>query len=157
MLGLRTVCAFTLVALCSVSSAQIYKWTDENGRTHYGDMPPQSAQAEDMGIPQGSRAAKSSSSDATSRFESQQQYLKQQSQLREEKAQQEQELAAQKKADDSKKEYCNNLRLHKEDVVAGGRRMYRSNAEGERVYMNDDEIVQAQKDIVKRYQEECGS
>ena len=45
------------IALCAVSlaalpaSAALYKWTDENGRTVYGDTPPAGVKAEKVNAP----------------------------------------------------------------------------------------------------------
>lgn len=44
-----TLTAFTLLGclLCSPAGAgELYKWTDEKGRTHYSDQPPPEAQKE---------------------------------------------------------------------------------------------------------------
>jgi hypothetical protein len=36
---------FSLSMVSLLAHAQIYKWVDANGKTHYGDAPPQSGQA----------------------------------------------------------------------------------------------------------------
>ena len=39
---LSAYCLILLLACTSGASAEIYKWVDENGKTHYGDKPPTS-------------------------------------------------------------------------------------------------------------------
>jgi hypothetical protein len=44
----RSVLPALLLILCGVAPpahAQVYKWVDANGKTHYGDAPPQSGKA----------------------------------------------------------------------------------------------------------------
>ncbi len=36
---------FVLMALLAPAAAQVYKWVDENGVTHYGERPPQGSKA----------------------------------------------------------------------------------------------------------------
>jgi hypothetical protein len=38
-----------LAALALPAAAQIYKWVDEKGRTHYGEKPPEGVKAVEMG------------------------------------------------------------------------------------------------------------
>jgi len=45
--------AFLLITLFSISpdsQAKVYKWVDENGRTHYSSRPPKTVEAEEMDI-----------------------------------------------------------------------------------------------------------
>ena len=42
---LAGLCALTL-AVSTQGFAQLYKWTDENGKVHYGDKPPEGAKLE---------------------------------------------------------------------------------------------------------------
>jgi glutaredoxin len=35
---------------CTAAFAQVYKWTDSNGKTHYGDQPPGDAKKEELKI-----------------------------------------------------------------------------------------------------------
>jgi glutaredoxin len=41
---MRYVILFICLSLAPVASAQVYKWTDAQGNTHYGDIPPPQAQ-----------------------------------------------------------------------------------------------------------------
>jgi glutaredoxin len=44
--------ALALIALLAVApaAAQVYKWTDPNGKVHYGDRPPEDAKKQELKI-----------------------------------------------------------------------------------------------------------
>jgi glutaredoxin len=44
--------AFALLAaaLCTAAGAQVFKWTDAAGKTHYGDRPPEEAKKQELRI-----------------------------------------------------------------------------------------------------------
>lgn len=49
LLCLRSVIGgLILAASATASSAEMYRWVDENGRVHFGDRPPTDAKAEDV-------------------------------------------------------------------------------------------------------------
>jgi hypothetical protein len=49
---LKQLCLVLATLLVSVSvHAQIYKWVDENGQTHYSQQPPESGQAQVVDVP----------------------------------------------------------------------------------------------------------
>ena len=49
--ALRFAIALALVALAALpAGAQVYKWTGPDGRTHYGDSPPENAKKQELRI-----------------------------------------------------------------------------------------------------------
>ncbi|MEH6588739.1 MAG: DUF4124 domain-containing protein [Halioglobus sp.] len=44
---------FFLVIFSAASHAQVYKWVDENGKVHFGDSPPEAANAQAVDLPAG--------------------------------------------------------------------------------------------------------
>jgi len=51
-LDFKWLCLVSAALLLSFSvHAQIYKWVDENGQTHYSQQPPESGQAETVDVP----------------------------------------------------------------------------------------------------------
>lgn len=40
--------AFTLLSIAQLSQAQIYKWVDEHGKTHFTDNPPKNVQSDEV-------------------------------------------------------------------------------------------------------------
>ena len=47
---MRQVVFFTMLLGCAVLQAQVYTWTDDKGRTHYGDSPPEDQTAQELEI-----------------------------------------------------------------------------------------------------------
>lgn len=47
---LRRIALVAALASCAPASAQVYKWVDAEGRTHYGERPPQALDATKLGI-----------------------------------------------------------------------------------------------------------
>jgi len=39
-----------LLVVATAASAQVFKWTDASGKTHYGDRPPEDAKAQQIAI-----------------------------------------------------------------------------------------------------------
>jgi len=46
MLSYRCIALITLSFLPAIAHSQVFSWKDENGKTHYGDRPPASKQAD---------------------------------------------------------------------------------------------------------------
>src|SRR4051812_41960190 len=51
-----------MLVLCSTASAQMYKWVDKDGKTHYTDTPPP-AEAKTLAAPRAGGAAPSGARD----------------------------------------------------------------------------------------------
>ncbi len=52
MQNIYRLCFFSLLLFIhTTSSAEVYKWTDENGQVHYGQQPPQGKQAQQIKAP----------------------------------------------------------------------------------------------------------
>lgn len=51
---IRTLALGACLALASVTAgAEVYKWTDENGKTHYGDRKPENQTAQQLNVRSG--------------------------------------------------------------------------------------------------------
>jgi hypothetical protein len=48
----RTLVLIVLLAASASAAAQIYRWTDEQGRVHYGSQPPPGQKADSVKQPQ---------------------------------------------------------------------------------------------------------
>ena len=44
----RYLCAVFLYLLTSYALSEVYQWTDKNGRTHFGDRPPEKVNSENI-------------------------------------------------------------------------------------------------------------
>ncbi|WP_157729949.1 DUF4124 domain-containing protein [Bacterioplanes sanyensis] len=47
---LRSAVAIALISLAAVASAEIYRWTDANGKVHFGDRPPPQVEKETVEV-----------------------------------------------------------------------------------------------------------
>lgn len=47
----RVALALGACLLAAAAQAQVYKWVDEKGRTHYGEKPPEGAKASEVARP----------------------------------------------------------------------------------------------------------
>jgi hypothetical protein len=138
-----------LAALATGAGAEVYRWTDAEGRVHYGDRPSAGSQS----VPVGSGAATGQppTNDAE-RLQRQQRMLDAYRQEREEK----QQAEAKRKADDAERERnC----AHGRDVLARYERssgIYEPQADGTRRYLSEAEkesAIRAAQGDVKRW---CG-
>ena len=135
---------FGAVLLAAAAHAQQYKWVDQNGRVQYGDNPPPGVKAISLKAPSGSAAqpaapaakdaaAKAAKKGPLSPAEQEQDYRKRQAELA--KAREKEDKARQEA--DAKMENCTRaqeaLRTYE-----SGQRIARTNAQGERYYMDDD-------------------
>ncbi len=156
----RTVFVSLALALAALSFAQPslaqqYKWVDKDGRTQYGDTPPAGAKATPLKAPsrpasapapEGKAAAKDAKKGPLTPAEQDAEFRKRQAEAqksreKDEKASQEQEA---KRANCSTSQ--EQLRM-----LESGQRIGRTNANGERYFVDDDqragEIAKARKSV----------
>lgn len=119
-----------LVMLPALASAQIYRWTDENGRVHYSEKP-QAPTAERVEVRPQVMERDAATRDREERLE------KLQSARRDEQ-QQAAEKAAKLRANQVRQ--CSQLREHLAQLERGGR-FYRPAADGGTEYVSDAEVV----------------
>jgi hypothetical protein len=51
---MRAALLLALLLFAGIVSGQMYRWTDEHGRTHFSDRPPANLDADEMDAPQAS-------------------------------------------------------------------------------------------------------
>jgi hypothetical protein len=151
----RLFAAFAGSALClactGAALAQQYKWVDQNGRVQYGDVPPPGVKAQRMRPP---AAGTSPSAPAASKGEKalspEAAYRKRQEDAqkeREKEAQSGQEAAA-------KRENC--VRAQESlRTLESGQRIARTDAKGERYYLEDAQIAQETARARQLVKENC--
>jgi len=132
-----------ILVLASPASAQVFRWVDEKGVTHYGPRPPQGRKAQEVGNRLASPVAPAPNSQAPPDWKSQEQDF-QERRFRAEQAQ-----AKQQAQDEKLRRACNEAR---DDLAQArnARRIYRLNEKGERVYQSDEERAAS---IARREQE----
>jgi Domain of unknown function (DUF4124) len=122
-----------LLLSAGAAFGQVYRWTDENGATHYGAQPPQGAKAREvqdkLATPPGAAPR------ADDWQEKDRQFRQRQIEAGEAQTKKEQEAAR-------RRTMCNEQR----DLLARlkqGVRTYRLNEKGERVFQDDSDRDQA--------------
>lgn len=155
MNGKRLLLGLAVLALTTGSAAmanEIYKWTDENGNVHYGDRPSGSATEQRMALSYrrtdtGSlqQRVKSHADSVAARQE------------RKAAAAEEAKAADEKAAEaaaNAKK--CDGYRAQLETFVQS-RRLYREDANGERVYLDEAQTQEARTRVENLIAENCTS
>lgn len=117
---------FTLIA----HSGQMYKWTDENGQTHFSQFPPKETQAKQINV----NAPKSANSAAANeRLQKMRQTLSEQAVDRVTESEEE------KQAADEAKRMAENCKLAKQQLLdlQNNGRIYRTLENGEREWYDE--------------------
>ncbi|NOQ93071.1 MAG: DUF4124 domain-containing protein [Methylophaga sp.] len=139
---------FVLLAFNNMSFADIYKWVDDEGNTHYSQLPPRDQQADLIKAP---APPARSASDAQKEIDT---LIEKQSGTFEAK-EEERRLAREVAEDDKKREdYCrinkHNLQQYQDNP---GRRMIDS--DGNVIAPDEEQRIQKIAEIQKRLAEHC--
>ncbi len=138
-----TLAVTALFAAAGVN-AQVYQWTDENGKTIYSDKPPIGAPGQPQKIHTPSPAASSATQKTLADRDLEFRKRQKESQESAEKAKKEQSASAEKQ------QYCDNTRRRLQ-ALESGERISMHDDKGERYYMDDaqrdKEIAKARQDI----------
>lgn len=151
---MKKLFAFLVLAACAAAaSAQQYKWVDENGRVRYGDVPPPGVKVQRLKpVPGGpAPASEAQKSDKTEKpLTPEQAFRKRQQDAqkdRDKQAQAEQEAQA-------KRENCTRAQESLR-TLESGQRISRTDAKGERYYLEDAQIAQETARARQAVQEWC--
>lgn len=145
-------CAFATVAI-----AQQYKWTDKDGRTQYGDNPPPGVNATRIKGPANPPAAPSAPASGSKDVGKDGKPLTPEQAFR--KRQQEREEADKKDAEKQqqaaiKQKNCESAQASLRQLESG-QRIGQINAQGERVFMEDDQRAKATQNAQKAVADWC--
>ncbi|HET7364630.1 MAG TPA: DUF4124 domain-containing protein [Burkholderiales bacterium] len=145
----RLPAIFLALALSGAATAQTYKWTDQNGRVQYGDVPPGDAtnvtrlKGGTAGSPPA--AAPDAKKDAKP-LTPEQAFQKRQ----QERDQADQKAAQERNQAEQKRVNCEQARASVRQMESG-QRVATVNAAGERVFLEDDQraaqLARAQKAV----------
>lgn len=154
----RIIVAISVVASLAVALAggawagDIYKWTDDEGNVHYGDRP----------APDGSsrRLAIESSATDHERVAARLEPRREAREAREEERAEAEEAAAseeeERQAEAERAEKCATYKERLQKFLQS-RRLYREDENGERVYLDEEEMLAARDQVQDRVEEYCGS
>ncbi len=132
-------------------ASEIYKWTDEDGNVHYGDRPS-SPDSERMAIRSKPTDPSHVQAEVQARLSTTKTANEQRSTRAEEEASRE-ELRAQAAEKATK---CTDYRSKLEKMLQS-RRLYRQGDDGERVYLDEDEMLAARERVGTQVEEYCSS
>ena len=140
--------ALLLALLCGLigpATAQVYKWVDEKGVTHYGERPPQGQSARPVNT-----APSTGPGTPPAKPESSQDWQNKSIEFQKRRIEREQETALEQKKAKEKQRRCV---LARDDLrqMESVERLYDLNEKGERVYLDDSarkaEIERARQSI----------
>jgi len=128
------------VAVAAAAHAQQYKWKDPNGRTQYGDIPPPGVKAVPLRAPVGPAERPAAKDAKNAPLTPAEQELEFRRRLKER-----QEAAAKdakaKQAAEAEKQNCENA-TQSLRTLESGQRIARTDAKGERYYLDDAQRAQ---------------
>ncbi|MGQ7956718.1 DUF4124 domain-containing protein [Pseudomonas sp. SP16.1] len=130
--------------LPTLATAEIYRWTDAQGRVHFGQRPVAGAEPVEVKPQVVERDAQTREREARSqRFYD----------ARRDERQQAAGVAAEQR--EARAAECRDLRQRLEQI-AEGYRYYREGADGERIYYSDEQTDAARRQLRTRIAERCG-
>jgi Domain of unknown function (DUF4124) len=148
------------MVFATLAFAQQYKWVDKNGKTQYGDTPPPGVKATPLKAPAGPTAPESSpaAKDAKGAPKGPLTPAQQDAEFR--KRQQEAEKSREKDAkttvdSQARSESCANSKEHLR-ALESGQRIARTDAKGERYYMDDAQRDAELSKARRNVQQYCG-
>lgn len=130
-----------MMLCCTAASAQVYKWKDASGVTHYGSQPPANVKNSELKLKDSSTSsgANSAPPENASLKQKELDFRKRQAQREQDETRLAQERA-------KRDEDCRAARLQLADLRLSGR-VYELNDRGERVFMSD---TQRDAEIARR-------
>jgi len=148
----KTLLFILAMTLAAAASAQAYKWVDRDGKVRYGDVPPPGVKATPLKPPPGpsSPPAAAAKKDAAKALSPEAAYRK-----RQEDAQKEREKQGQAEAEaQAKREQCARAQESLR-TLESGQRIARTDAKGERYYLEDAQIAQETAKARQAVQQWC--
>ena len=123
-----------ILAIAPLASAQLYKYVDKDGKTVYSDQPPPNQDSKQINVQTGASSPTAAPKSALERDKDAQKARDDQAKKSAEAA----KVAAQK-------DLACEMARQNYTQYAGGGRLQRLNAQGEREFMSDDEIDAARE------------
>jgi len=136
----------TAMPATSLMAGSVYKWTDENGVTHYGDQQPRGKSAEQMRVKPGTSGM---------HFGNNRKEKDNQGADNAEAGSGNADQAAEKaRAEQALRSACQTIEYNLNLVKRGGR-IKAPSEDGEVRYLSSEEINQKRDELSKQYEEQC--
>jgi hypothetical protein len=137
---------FTALAFAGAALAQQFKWVDKDGKTRYGDVPPPGVTPIRLKGPASgpAPAAKPPAKDGKGASKGPLTSAEKDAEFRKRQLDAEKSREKEQKAEQQAQEKKENCARAKEQLAANesGQRIQRTNAQGERYYLDDSQIAQ---------------
>lgn len=148
------ICLALLLAAGS-ASAQMYRWVDADGKVRYGDTPPAGAKTSAIKAPQSggaapATAAKDAKKGPLTAAEQEKDYRKRQA----EAGKAADKADAERRAQAERNEVCARTR-ETLSTLESGQRVARTDARGERYYMDENQVAQEITKARQSMQQAC--
>ncbi len=138
------ILAIACAAFAQVASAQLYKYVDKDGKTVYSDQPPPNVDSKQLNVQTGTSSPTAAPKTA----------LERDKELQKGRDEANKKSAEAAKAQGQKDQACQAAKDNYAQYAAGGR-MQRTNANGEREFLSDDEIDAAREKAQKQMDDAC--
>jgi hypothetical protein len=139
-----------VAAAGNVVAGEIYKWTDADGNVHYVDRPTGDPTEERVDVISNRTDNAAVRASVQARLDRQ---AEREEALNKAAEDQQSATAAQSEREQREKQ-CVSYRERLESYLQS-RRLYRENESGERVYLDEDEVMTARAALQKKIQETC--
>ena len=149
----KTMIMFTTAALAfsgTALSGEIYKWTDEDGNVHYEDRPTGDEQAELVAF-----SSNTDSSAVRASIDARRANEAARADARSKRDEDDQAVAEKQLAAAERVKKCQDSRARMETYLTS-RRLYKEGEAGERVYLDDSQIMEARSEAQEDIQKYCG-
>lgn len=149
----KTMIMFTTAALVfsgAALSGEIYKWTDEDGNVHYEDRPTGENKAELV-----ASSSNTDSSAVRASIDARRANEAARANARNKRDEDGQAAAEEELAAAERRQKCDESRARMETYLTA-RRLYKEGEAGERVYLDDSQIMQARSEAQEDIQKYCG-
>ncbi|MEK6245188.1 MAG: DUF4124 domain-containing protein [Pseudomonadota bacterium] len=153
-----------IIGFAAAAHAQLYKWVDKDGKTRYGDTPPAGVKATALGAPASgsgpAAAVPAAAAAGAAPKDAKKGPLTPAEQAQEYRKRQEEEKKASAKADSerqaqaAKAEDCARAREYLR-TLESGQRIARTNAAGERYFMDETQTAQELAKSQQSIQQTC--
>ena len=148
--ALMVTVAVALTAGGSALSGEIYKWTDENGNVHYEDRPLGGEATERVNI--ASRSTDNAAVKAS--IDARRDRVAAREEARAERAAASAEAAKAEEEAENRKQKCSEYRARMQSYLQS-QRLYREDENGERTYLDEQQIEEARTKVQEKIQEFC--
>lgn len=142
--------ALVLCASASAFASEIYRWTDAQGNVHYVDRPTGNPTEERLNIVSSRTSNAAVNASIQARLDREATREEQRT-----RAAEEEQAAAEAEARQAERQkQCEEYRARMERYLQA-RRLYRENESGERVYLDEAQILEARAKVQEKIQETC--